>query len=68
MKQGANKAVKLMLRAASTRPVADSLTPSVTISAVTDPFSVQSGWANGADAPWIGHSAAVAAVDRKSVV
>ena len=36
------------------------LTPSVTISAVTDPFSVQSGWANGADAPWIGHSAAVA--------
>jgi len=36
------------------------LTPSLTISAVTDPFSTQSYWANGADAPWIGHSAAVA--------
>lgn len=36
------------------------LTPSVTISAVTDPFSVQSNWADGAAAPWIGHSAAVA--------
>lgn len=36
------------------------LTPSVTISAVIDPFSAQSGWANGADAPWVSHSAAVA--------
>ena len=36
------------------------LTPSLTVSAVIDPFSVQSNWANGADAPWIGHSAAVA--------
>jgi len=29
------------------------LTPSLTISAVTDPFSTQSYWANGADAPWL---------------
>ena len=36
------------------------LTPSVTISAVTDPFSVQSNWAAGSPAPWISHSAAVA--------
>lgn len=36
------------------------LTPFVTISAVTDPFSVQSNWADDAAAPWIGHSAAVA--------
>ena len=36
------------------------LTPSLTVSAVIDPFSTQSYWANGADAPWIGHSAAVA--------
>ena len=36
------------------------LTPSVTISAVTDPFSVQSNWADGSPAPWISHSAAVA--------
>ena len=36
------------------------LTPSVTVSAVIDPFSVQSNWADDAAAPWIGHSAAVA--------
>ena len=36
------------------------LTPSVTVSAVIDPFSVQSSWAEGSTAPWIGHSAAVA--------
>ena len=36
------------------------LTPSVTVSAVIDPFSVQSNWAEGSTAPWIGHSAAVA--------
>ena len=36
------------------------LTPSVTVSAVIDPFSVQSNWTDDAAAPWIGHSAAVA--------
>lgn len=35
------------------------LTPSVTISAVIDPFSAQSGWADGTNAPWVSHSAAV---------
>ena len=32
------------------------LTPSVTVSAVIDPFSVQSNWAAESPAPWIGHS------------
>ena len=36
------------------------LTPFVTISAVTDPFSVQSNWAAESPAPWVSHSAAVA--------
>lgn len=37
------------------------LTPSVTITAVTDPFSVQSNWAaSSSPAPWISHSTAVA--------
>ena len=36
------------------------LTPSVTVSAVIDPFSVQSNWADDAAAPWISHSATVA--------
>ena len=36
------------------------LTPFVTISAVTAPFSVQSSWAAESPAPWISHSAAVA--------
>ena len=44
------------------------LTPSVTVSAVIDPFSVQSNWAEGSTAPWIGHSAAVAVFAAWAIV